>query len=135
VFTSDGAALAAVAKDGSIRVYQTATGKERLALPAQAKGVRCLAFTADGKSLVAIGGHAAAEPLRVWDLSSGRLTREVPIKSPKGIRIRPLALAPDGRSLAGDCAGLERVKNADGGQTVFTQYRLCLWDVAEGRER
>ncbi len=134
VFTSDGATLAAITKDGSIRLYQTATGKERLALPAQAKGVRCLAFTTDGKGLVSVGGDAAAEPLRLWDLSSGRLTREVPIKSPGDIRVRPLALAPDGRTLAVECATLERIKNARG-TTVFTQYRLCLWDVAGGRER
>jgi RNA polymerase sigma factor (sigma-70 family) len=135
VFTSDGATLAAVARDGSIRLYQAATGKERLTLPAQASGVRCLAFTADGKGLVAVGGDAAAEALRVWDLSSGRLSREVPIKSPRDIRIRPLALSPDGRTLAVECAAQERVTNAGKGTTVFIQYRLCLWDVADGRER
>ena len=135
VFSADGATLAAIGKDDSIRLFQTATGKERLTLPAQVKGVRCLAFTADGKSLVSIGGDAAAEPLRVWDLSSGKLTRELPIKAPGAIRIRPLALAADGRTLAVECATLERIKNAKGGMTVFTQYRLCLWDVAEGRER
>src|SRR5207248_7575785 len=33
------------------------------------------------------------------------------------------------------CAGEGRTNNADGSTTVFTQYRLCLWDVATGRER
>jgi RNA polymerase sigma factor (sigma-70 family) len=135
VFASDGATLATVARDGSIRLYQTATGKEHLAIPARAKGVCCLAFTADGKGLVSVDGDTAAEPLRVWDLSSGRQSREVPIKSPGDKRIRPLALAPDGRTLAVECATTERVKNVGGGMTVFTQYRLCLWDVADGRER
>jgi RNA polymerase sigma factor (sigma-70 family) len=134
VFSSDGTTLAAVARDGSIRLYQTATGEERLSLKAQARGVRCLAFTADGKGLVSISGDTA-EPLRVWDLSSGQLTREVRIKSPKTIRIRPLALSPDGRTLAVEDATLERVKNPGGGMAVFTLYRLCLWDVAGGRER
>jgi RNA polymerase sigma factor (sigma-70 family) len=135
VFTADGATLAAVAKDGSIRLYQTATGKERLTLPAKTQRTRCLAFTADGKSLVSTGGDATVEPLCVWDLESGRLTREVPIQSPKDVRIRPLALAPDGRTLAVECVTQERVKKAGGITEVFCQYRLCLWDVAVGRER
>jgi WD40 repeat protein len=60
--------------------------------------------------------------------------REVSIRSPGDLRIRPLALAPDGRTLAVECVTQERVKNA-GGFTVFAQCRLCLWDVADGRER
>jgi RNA polymerase sigma factor (sigma-70 family) len=135
VFSPDGATLAAAAKDGSVRLYQTATGKKQQALPAGAKTVRCVAFTADGKSLVTVGDDAS-EPLRVWDLTSGRLTRELPIKSPPGdLRIRPLALALDGRTLAVECATEQRVKNPGGGITVSTRYRLCLRDVSDGRER
>jgi RNA polymerase sigma factor (sigma-70 family) len=135
VFTADGATFVTVAGDGSIRLFQTATGKELAKVPTQLKNVSCLAFSADSKKLVIIDGEASAETLRIWDLSSGRQTREVALKSPGDIRIRSLALAPDGRTLAVECATLERVKNAGGGMTVFTQYRLCLWDVAEGRER
>jgi RNA polymerase sigma factor (sigma-70 family) len=131
-FSSDGAVLAVAASDGSIRLFQPATGKERLTLPAQPERVRCLAFTADGTGLVSVGENAAA--LCVWDLSSGRLTRKVSIESPKDLRIRPLALALDGRTLAVESVTEERVKNA-GGWDVFCQYRLCLRDVADGHER
>jgi RNA polymerase sigma factor (sigma-70 family) len=135
VFTADSATLAVVAKDGSIRLHQAATGKERQTLPPQSKRARCLAFTADGKGLVSVCEDGKAVTLRVWDLSSGQRIQEVAIQSPGSIRIRPLALSSDGRTLAVECATLERVKNPGGGLTVFTQYRLCLWDVAKGRER
>jgi WD40 repeat protein len=133
VFSSDGTILAAVAKDGSIRLFQTATGKEHRVLPSQASGIRCLAFTSDGKRLVVVGRDAAS-PVRIWDLVSGRLTHELSIDSSKDMRIRPLALSSDGGTLAVECATQERVKKGRE-ITVFTQYRLCLWDVATGRER
>jgi RNA polymerase sigma factor (sigma-70 family) len=135
IFAPDSATVAAVAKDGSIRLYEVATGKEQRALPPQAEGVRCLAFTADGKGLVSAGGEGQAGPLRVWELPSGKLGREVVLQSPQDSRIRPLALSADGQTLAVECAGEARVNNPRGGITVSTQYRLCLWDVAAGRER
>jgi RNA polymerase sigma factor (sigma-70 family) len=134
VFSADGAILAAVTKDGSIHLYQAATGKERLALPAKAARVCCLAFSADGKSLVSVDGQPTAETLHVWELSSGRQIRSVPIQSPNDVRIRPLALSPDGGTLAVECVTQEEVRQG-AGRLVFSQYRLCLWDVATGRER
>jgi RNA polymerase sigma factor (sigma-70 family) len=134
VFAPDGAALATVAKDHSIRLYQAATGKETLTLPPLSEGVRCLAFAPDGKSLLAATGQGQGGAIRVWELPGGRLVREVALRSSKGLRVRPLIFAPDGRTLAVECATWEQVKKGTG-TSFFTQYRLALWDVATGRER
>jgi RNA polymerase sigma factor (sigma-70 family) len=133
-FSHDGATLAVGAHDGSIRLFLAKTGEEFRTLSARSEKARCFAFSADDQTLFSIGGEATAAPLCVWNVALGRLTREVPIKSPGDIRIRPLALASDGKTLAVECVTQEKVKNA-GGWSAFCQYRLCLWDVADGRER
>ncbi len=132
-FSHDGATLAVGAHDGSIHLFLAKTGEEFRTLSAGSEKARCLAFSADDRSLICIG-EGEGVPLCVWDVVLGRLTREVPIKSPGDIRIRPLALASDGKTLAVECVTQEKVKNA-GGWSAFCQYRLCLWNIADGRER
>jgi WD40 repeat protein len=92
--------------------WDVATGKALPPLPGHPGGVRCLAFTPDGKHLIS-GGFDGA--VRFWGLTTGRETRAL-----RGAHKGPLAdlaLAPDGRLLA-----------TAGERTV------ALWEVRSGRE-
>ncbi len=140
-FAPDGKTLAAGIGDRTIRLYDPATGQERLprlgreiALPPRkqrevlhkgydrAWAAACLAFTPDGKMLASgtegIGWFARpadVPPIRLYDLASAR---EVHRFAGHPVGCISLAFTPDGKTLAS--SGFEPVAR--------------LWDVATGRE-
>jgi WD40 repeat protein len=66
-FSSDGKTLAAEQKDGSIRLWETATGEERGRFAGHEDGIRALAFL-KGDRLLASGGEDGTALL--WDMSA-----------------------------------------------------------------
>ena len=123
VFAPDGKLLASGNWDMAIRVWDTASYRERQRffvgrgpdgkLRAPDKGIRpAVAFSPDSKTLA---GSGADHVVYLWDAATGKERRRLGGKA--GL-IAGLAFAPDGKSLAGACA--------DGS--------LRLWDVATGRE-
>jgi RNA polymerase sigma factor (sigma-70 family) len=134
-FTPDGKSLACTEPDGTVRLYETATGKERRVLGRARPGKRqddiavtALAFAPDGKTLA---GRSLDFPgIRLWDVPSGKELTPVgakagtrPIRSPvwPGVDNFPssLAFSPDGRFLASGTTG----------------GAVRLWEVRGGRER
>src|SRR5262249_45348326 len=79
---------------GLLALWETATGKERLALAAPADRALAVAFSPDGR-LLATGGLVRQVPL--WDVATGRRLRSL-----AGHRgpVEALAFASDGLSLA-----------------------------------
>jgi RNA polymerase sigma factor (sigma-70 family) len=114
----DGKAIATGSLDNTLRLWDTATGKE-LARLGQQNGVKTVAqvvsvaFSPDGK-MVASGSNEGT--IRLWDPRTASGLRE--ITTGKGM-IWTLAFAPDGKSLAS--AHSE-------GKTV------AVWDSATGQE-
>jgi WD40 repeat protein len=112
----DGRLLAAGRNDGTLQVWEAATGRP---LPGTARhdgAVRGVAFTPDSARLVSVGLHrmpegAAADvpweqDVQVWDLATGRVDHVVchaAVFWP-----RSLAVAPDGRVAVGDDRGTVR---------------------------
>jgi WD40 repeat protein len=102
--------------DGEVRLWQVASGTERVTLVLnqwsgfthQYGGVTSLAFTADGKKLVA--GTQFGD-VKLWDITTGKT--EARFKD----RAQSLVISPDGQSLA--------VGGANG---------VRLWDVPTQRE-
>jgi RNA polymerase sigma factor (sigma-70 family) len=72
-FSPNGRVLALGDADGMLRLCLAATGKELRRLPGHRSGIKCLAFSADGKTLASGSWDTTA---LVWDVS-GLLDRKV----------------------------------------------------------
>jgi WD40 repeat protein len=93
-FSFDGQTLASGGLDGSVRLWQFATGRELRSLAGHTSFVRSLAFSADN-SRVASGGYD--NTIRTWDCATGK---ELHCFRGHEDSIAALAFAPDDRTLA-----------------------------------
>ena len=100
----------AVARLGSVR-FRSPDGS-----------VSGLHFSADGKTLLTVGGDAN---LRVWETSTGRLLSEV---RPEPVYVRAVVFSPDGKQIA-----LEGGRRIEGDAPGYEEVRLLV-DVASGKE-
>jgi WD40 repeat protein len=105
-FSNDGKTLAFPGDDG-VRVFDVATGKERFPRTARRSALASVAFSPDGKTVLATERFGANA--HVWNAATGAEVATL------RDRLWPWAIAPDGRHLA------SRGK---------AQYSLDLWDLA-----
>jgi hypothetical protein len=92
-FSPDGRMLASGGHEGTVKLWDAVTGKERRSLKAHTQKVRCLAFSSDGR-LLATAGHDRS--VRLWDTATGE--ERVLIRTRRNVSA--LAFAPDGKTLA-----------------------------------
>jgi RNA polymerase sigma factor (sigma-70 family) len=111
-FSPDGKTLASAGEDGSVRLWDAATGKETRTLSGHGREVHVIAFSADGKTLAS---GSWDNTIRLWDPAAGK--QILPQPGHDGT-VRCLACSPDGRHVAS--AGCDRT--------------VRLWDRATGRE-
>jgi WD40 repeat protein len=95
-FSLDGRGLAVGERDGTLLLFDAATGKLRFrCVPAHRGGVARVAFSPDGRLLASAGADGA---MRLWDLAAnGRLVRE--LRGHTG-PVWDLAFSRDGNYLA-----------------------------------
>ena len=119
----DGKKLARSGKDGTIRVWDTSTGKElhRLAGGHELDCARAI-FSPDSKHLASCGAFGE---VRIWDMATGKLVfvpeNAQPIgkpRDPKRITLHGMAYSADGKLLAG----------------MATARGISVWDAATGKE-
>src|SRR5262249_27922568 len=106
----DGGTLAAAGRDGSVSVWDAATGRELARLPCEQHRPSSLARSAGARLLAAAA--MGQQGIRVWDVGSGK---ELPALRGHAGGVRQLAFRAGGEGLVS--AG------GDG---------LCLWDARRG---
>jgi RNA polymerase sigma factor (sigma-70 family) len=118
VFSPDGKALAARGPDRSIRLWETATGKEVCKLTADSEDASPLAFSRDGKTLAT----SADKMVRLWDVATG-----------KGIaRLEKQKGLPGASAFSRDGKTFTTLARRPGQLYQVTAY---VWDLASGQVR
>jgi eukaryotic-like serine/threonine-protein kinase len=116
-FAPDGKILAAgsglLHKEGKVRLWDPATGKELHTFGGFAAHVAGLAFSPDGKLLAATGRDGT---VKVWEARAGK---ELFSARAKG-EVPCLAFSPDGRHLAWASGETVTVREMPGGKEVLT---------------
>lgn len=109
-FSPVGNIVASSARDGTVRFWNAASGKE---LHQAGQRAEILAFSPDGTALVAAGGTT----VRLWDTATGKLLRACEVDDDG--HVESLAFSPDGKTLAAARAN---------------SHAVSFWDVATGRK-
>jgi WD40 repeat protein len=121
-YSPDGTTLASAGRDATVRVWDVASGAQRLSFRHPATGLPrtcylCVAFSPDGSRLFA--GDAVRPPafaaIRAWELPSGRPLR---VFGNQNVQVHSLCVSSRGT----------RVASAHASPTVY------LWDAASGRQ-
>ncbi|HJQ78508.1 MAG TPA: WD40 repeat domain-containing protein, partial [Lacipirellulaceae bacterium] len=92
-FRPDGDELAAAGSDGLVRVFDVATGAERLKINSHADWVTDIGYSPDGKYIATASRDKTA---KVFDADSGNL---LTTHSEHGAPVRAVAFAPDSKSV------------------------------------
>ena len=112
-FGPDGGWLATRGKEGTTRVWEVATGKERCHCGGQAAANADVAVSPDGKQIVSVGGS-----VKVLDPATCKDVKKLPIGDFQAVSV---AYSPDGKWLA--LSGFSQGRQ-----------RVGLWHPASGQE-
>jgi WD40 repeat protein len=120
-FSPDGRTIITASKDGTARLWDTATGKETLVLRGHEGIVTSAVYSPDGRIVVTASDDKTA---RIWDVATGR---EIAVLRGHKDSIGLATFSPDGGSVVttsyNDSAMWSTVENA-----------ARVWDAATGKE-
>lgn len=116
VFSPDGRTVATGHVDGTVQLWNTATGQLRAVLKGHRDAVFQLAFSPDG-GMLASGGDAS--DVRIWDAQRERLLAVLEARSDNVQRLR---FARDGRTLV-----VGALRHSDDGHGPFLEF--SVWQL------
>jgi WD40 repeat protein/serine/threonine protein kinase len=117
-YDPEGSSYAIGSADGTIRLFEAATGKPLRTLYGHEDGIAALAWRPGGRELASVGAHLDRD-IRIWDVPTG-MQRQLKVRVDQGNvvdRASVLAWSPDGRNLA----------------SSHRNGLVCLWDPASNR--
>ena len=124
-FSPDGNTLVSGGANGTIKLWDVATGRELSTFVGHTNRINCVAFSPDGKTVVSGSGGIYSShdnTVKLWNVATGRELRTlVGHREP----VNSVAFSPDGKSIVSASGGL-----LTGGE----DKSIKLWDVATGRE-
>ena len=111
-FSPDGQRLASGSWDKTVKIWDSATGKELFSLKGHAGPVRSVAFSPDGQRLASA---SADQTVKIWDSATGK--ELFALKGHAGM-VTSVAFSPDGQRLA----------------SGSTDKTVRIWDSVTGKE-
>jgi WD40 repeat protein len=111
-FSPDGKILSSASWDGTIKLWDTKSGRELRTLAGHGWGVYNAVFSPDGKQLASASRDGT---VKLWDVATGTNTRTFVADS---LAVKHVAWSPDGKLLA-----------SSGNDSV-----VKLWDAASGQQ-
>jgi WD40 repeat protein len=111
-YSPDGRRIASASSDGTVKVWEAATGQEALTFRGHTGGVTGVAYSPDGRRLASAG---IDNTVKVWDAATGQEALTL-----RGHRsgVTGVAYSPDGRRLA----------------TASIDETVKVWEAATGQE-